>query len=222
MNELNISQILPNKKLLRVLAKAYQPCPKFGICAEAKFDPSSGHIPRGFIGATAALEDVKVIFLFSEPGHPHINETYPDTNSVDLLAAGVKKTYESFKNSTDKFHENTRWVMNQIWNHLSFDEQLKYVWLTEGRLCSISKEIGWFNDKECAKFLLLDQIKLLPNATIIAFGNKAMKRLNSIKKFISNPILTAYALAPPGANHHPAKPSWISAIENIKEKEYSS
>jgi len=31
-------------------------------------------------------------------------------------------------------------------------------------------------------------------------------------------LLPAYALAPPGANHRPARPSWEAALAMIKER----
>jgi hypothetical protein len=43
---------------------------------------------------------------------------------------------------TDLFHRNVRWFLHELFPGLSFDEQLRRVWLTEGRLCSIAKEIG--------------------------------------------------------------------------------
>ena len=46
-----------DSRLIEILRKM-QLCDNFGVCAEAKYDPSMGHIPRGFSGATGALEQV--------------------------------------------------------------------------------------------------------------------------------------------------------------------
>ena len=210
--------LLPNEKILAVLEAAYHPCSNFGICPQAKFDPRTGHIPRGFLGATGKLSDVKVVFLFAEPGHPHDGEIYSDISGVELLKSGLGHVYNCFKNSRDQFHANTRWVMNQIWPNLTFDQQLKHVWLTEGRLCSITNEIGYFNDTICGKRFLIAQLNLLSRATVIAFGGKAERRLAQIRGDISNFTISAYSLSPPGANHKPAKPSWLKAVEFVKEQ----
>ena len=89
--------------------------------------------------------------------------------------------------------------------------------MTESRFCSIDQEIGNVsgpNKSLCAEELLMPQINLLPNATTVLFGGKARKRIGSL---IPNSI-SAYALAPPGANHQPARPSWLRAIEIIECK----
>jgi len=83
----NKTTVLPNKKMLDVLLKAYSPCVNIGVCREAKFDPLSGHVPRGFLGCTGNLEDVKVIFVFAEPGHPHQEEKYTPGNEIELLSS---------------------------------------------------------------------------------------------------------------------------------------
>ena len=104
--------------------------------------------------------------------------------------------------------------MDQLYPEKSFDEQLKHVWLTEGRLCSINVEIGPMQKNVCAPTYLSKQIKLLPSATIVGFGSKAKPYLSRL----GENFIKAYALAPPGANHKPARPSWLSAIEQIKHK----
>lgn len=65
----------PDDELSALLLEAYEPCSninvKSGICPQAKWDPESGHIPRGFLGAMGALDDVELVMVFAEPGHPH-------------------------------------------------------------------------------------------------------------------------------------------------------
>lgn len=55
---------------------------------------------------------------------------------------------------------------------------------------------------------------MLPNATVVAFGGKAQDYVRRLKV----EHVKAYALAPPGANHTPARPSWENALENIKSR----
>lgn len=91
---------------------------------------------------------------------------------------------------------------------------MRHVWLTEGRLCSIDNEIGNVKDRTCASRYLRRQLAALPNATVVAFGGKAQRYLDGL----GIARIDAYALAPPGAYHKPAKPSWIAAIEAVKAK----
>lgn len=156
--------------------------------------------------------------VFSEPGHPHHNEHYdPDVAPTALLEAGLRHVYDCFKNSTDLFHRNVRWFMSQLYPDLTFDQQLRKVWLTEGRLCSIDVEIGSTRDRTCASTYLSRQISLLNNASVVAFGGKAKSYLGGLRLS----AIEAYALAPPGANHSPAKPSWEAAIARIEARRHS-
>lgn len=207
--------MLPTEQMKSLLLDAYRPCQFFGQCREAKWGPGSGHIPRGYVGATGTPQDVEVVMVFSEPGHPHENESYDASlGADDLMAACTSHAYNSFKNGTDLFHRNARWFISQLYPDMTFDAQLQRVWLTEGRLCSIDVEIGKTTDRICAANYLLGQIRLLPNATVVAFGGKAKHYL----KGLGVDFIGAYALAPPGANHKPARPSWQAAIAEIERR----
>ncbi len=206
---------LPSEQLFAVMREAY-PCKHFGSCKQAKFDPKAGHVPRGFLGATGDLNDVEAIFVLAEPGHPHHDEQYSDAAPAEqLLAEAISHTYKSYRFGTDAFHRNMRWVMDQLWP-CNFDEQLDRVWITEGRLCSIDSEIGAFNDKLCAPTYLGRQIGLMPSAAIVLFGGKARQRVVGVRELAGRTVIEARALAPPGANHKPARPSWQAAIDAIR------
>lgn len=208
---------LPNEELLAVMREAYG-CLHFGTCRQAKFDPKSGQIPRGFLGATGDLTDVEAIFIIAEPGHPHPDERYSDeARPEQLLSEAVRHTYRSYRDGTDLFHRNMRWVMDQLWSG-SFDEKLGRVWITEGRLCSIDNEIGAFNDKLCAPTYLSRQLSLMPSAPIVLFGGKARQRVAGFSGLENRLVIEARALAPPGANHKASKPSWESAIDIIRSR----
>lgn len=205
----------PNTALLAVLLEAYRPCRNFGTCREAQWNPARGQIPRGFLGATGELTDVELVMVFSEPGHPHADESHnTDLDPLGTLDSGLRHTYHCYKTRTDPFHRNVRWFMSQLYPDLSFDDQLRHVWLTEGRLCSIDVEIGATKDRTCADHYLARQLELLPNATVVAFGSKAKHYLRRM----DTDWLGAYALAPPGANHRPARPSWEAAITEVEAR----
>ncbi len=202
----------PHQSLVEVLLPAYSPCSNFGTCPEAVWQPKAGHMPRGFLGATGELAEVRLVMIFAEPGHAYGEEYDPNITPVDLMLEGVKHTYSCFASGRDLFHRNARWFLSELFPGLSFDEQLKHVWMTEGRLCSVANEIGGMKDRTCASRYLLQQINLLPNATVVAFGGKAQDYM----KLVNRNWTKAIALSPPGANHRSAKPSWLAAIEEIR------
>lgn len=205
----------PNDRLSVLLQAAYQPCDHFGICSEAKWDPAIGHIPRGFLGAMGELEDVEVVMVFAEPGHPNPAEGYdPAASPINLLESGALRTYHAFASGLDLFHRNVRWFMSQLYPELTFEQQLQHVWLTEGRLCSINNEIGSTRDHRCAQHYLRAQLQMLPNATVVAFGGKAQDYVGSL----GVEHLKTYALSPPGCNRRTAKPSWGGAIKQIEHR----
>lgn len=210
--------LAPNNALLNILLEAYRPCENFGLCREAIWNPDEGHIPRGFLGATGELEDIEVVMIFAEPGHAHGEEQYdPKAEPLDLLMSGVRHTYNCFSSGHDLFHRNARWFISNLFPDLSFDQQLRHVWMTEGRLCSIANEIGNVRDRTCARSFLIPQLELLPQAAVVAFGGKAQDYLKGQMR----DWLRAYALAPPGANHTTARPSWEAAIAEIKARRLS-
>ena len=162
---------LPNEQILSIVRDAYQPCGNFGKCREAKWDPERGHVPRGFLGATGEPKEVEVVMVFSEPGDPHEDESYDaDLAPQGLLRSAMRHTYNCFHSHADPFHKNVRWFMSEIYPDLTFDQQLHHTWLTEGRLCSIGKESGSTKDRTCASHYLAQQIEMLPNAVVVAFG----------------------------------------------------
>jgi hypothetical protein len=209
------SAIEPNSQMLALLLAAYQPCANFGTCREAKWDPARGHIPRGFLGATGDLRDVEVVMVVSEPGQPHLDEAYdPALSPRELLMCGLRHTYSCLKDSKDLFHKNVRGFMQRLWPDLDFDEELRHVWLTEGRLCSIEKEIGSTRDTICATTFLKKQLELLAHASVVAFGRKAQFYLRGLN--VAH--IEATALAPPAANSSSARLSWNQAITRIEDR----
>ena len=207
---------LPNEQIRSVMLDAYRPCRNFGKCREAKWDPEHGQLPRGFLGATGEPEDVEVVMVFGEPGRPHDGEVYDAHSGPEsLLRSGMQYTYNCHQSGKDQFHKNVRWFMSEIYPGLTFDQQLRRVWLTEGRLCSIDNETGSTTDRTCASNYLVRQISMLPKATVVAFGTRKAQRY---LKGIGISFIPAYALSQPGCNFAGARPSWLAAIEQIKAR----
>jgi hypothetical protein len=192
-----------NPSLVKLLAPAYAPCSAFaGKCGEMRRSPAQGHVPRGFLGAAGALNDIELVHVFAEPGDPHDGEKHEG-----LVSAYRYATY-AFETGKDQFHRNVRAILDICWPGLSFGEQMTKVWMTESVLCSATKEgssVSAAATSECGRRYLAAQFELLPHALVVALGSKAQKRLRSIgfTKFLS-----AFAVAPPGCNFSGAQESW--------------
>lgn len=212
---MSMTVTLPHADIQKILLPAYAPCTGFGTCAEAVWNPAKGHVPRGFLGACGKLEEVRAVMVFAEPGGVYPTDRYGASLSAqNLLAATVAETGRIISTSQDQFHRNVRWFIDQILPGQDFSTQLRGVWLTEGRLCSVAQEIGGRKDRSCADRYLARQIALMPNAVVIGFGNKAQAYLSAL----GIDHCAARALAPPGANHRPARPSWEAAIAEVKRR----
>jgi len=203
---------LPNNELLHVLEPAYAPCEGFcGACHMLSWSPETGHIPRGFLGATGALSEVELVLVFAEPGDPHENERH------ESIHTALTYTCEAKKNGVDLFHRNVRQILDLCFPEESFDAQLRKTWMTESLLCSAPKEGGsvpasaW---RLCGELYLKPQLELVPNALVVALGKKAQSRLESI----GVPFFAAGAAAPPGCNFKGARESWQAAAEELRAR----
>lgn len=200
-----------NTRLLSILVNAYKPCPEyFNVCKDMRWEPESGHVPRGFNGATGDLEEVELVLVFAEPGDPHKNESHTGIDTV------IPYAIECFKIGKDQFHRNVRHVLDLCWPGETYDNQLRRVWMTESVLCSARREGGHVSmsiARACVRRYLLPQIKLLPNAVVAALGRKAQGRLQGVVDYYP-----AYAVAPPGCNKKEAKASWIELASVVKAR----
>ena len=211
----------PHPELIDVLRHAYLPCSNIdvcdGVCPEAKWRPAEGHIPRGFLGATGDLEEVELVMLCDQPGRPHKGEVYdadPKADPTELLLASVQYAHKCFSACEYQFHQNARWFMKKRYSKLSFDEQLRRVWVTQSRLCSIAN--GNERDPTCAKRYLASQIDLLPKAMVVAFGQKAQRRMRQLAKHHRTNVRwwCAPSLAP--RNLRQARLDWEEVVAELK------
>ncbi|MDH4560644.1 hypothetical protein E8F06_06530 [Pseudomonas sp. BN411] len=124
------------------------------------------------------------------------------------------------RDGKDLFHRNVRWILDQCFPSLTFDEQLRKVWMTESVLCSASIEGGnvpasaW---RACTASYLKPQIALFSRALVVALGNKAQSRLKSI----AVPYLPAAAAAPPGCNFKGSRESWGAIAQELSRRRLS-
>ena len=158
----------PAIELLDVLHPAYSPCRGFTTrCAGvARWAPESGHVPRGYLGATGRLDDVDLVLLVAEPGDPHEGAVMePRDERKRLAAETVADTYRCFVEGTDRFHRNVREVVDMALPGMSFATQLSKVWITNTYLCSAPQEGGTVPaaaERFCAETYLRKVLALLP------------------------------------------------------------
>ena len=204
-----------NQRLRSTLIDAYSPCQEFGgMCHEMRWDPSAGHVPRGFCGASASLDDVRLVLVVAEPGNPHPTERHPST-PTEAIQSTYAYTLECFRTGTDLFHRNVRSILDLCWPDTSFDIQMTRTWITESVLCSAVTEGGAVRSAvaaTCRGRYLDKQLALLPHAVVAALGSKAAKRMAG-REFIA-----AAAAAPPGCNFRGARESWHAIASEVRRR----
>lgn len=208
---------LPCPEVRDILLDALSPCPHFsGVCAGVcRWDPASGHIPRGYLGATGRPDEVQLVMVLAEPGDPHDDERYDPVEAKDaLLASFCAHSFDCFTGGRDLFHRNQREIVGQCFPGMSLEEQLRRVWMVDAMLCSAPKEAGHVPSRvwrTCVETYLERQIALFPKAVIAAFGHKASTRLRGLDN-----VLYAKALAPPGCNFRGARESWYEVVDAVR------
>ena len=192
-----------NSTIAEILQPAYAPCAGFkGPCADMRWDPKEGHVPRGFRGATGSIDEIELVLVFAEPGDPHPHEKHTG------LTSAYECSSRNFETGRDQFHRNVRSILDACWPGIPLDLQMRKVWMTESVLCSAPEEGGRVHSsvtKECGRRYLLPQLRLLPRALVVALGRKAEKRLQAIGFLDFIPVA---AVAPPGCNFPGARESW--------------
>ena len=205
-------------KLKEVLKPAYR-CVGFDSTCDPpmRWTPHSGHVPRGFYGATGDLEEVRLVLVLAEPGDPSPNpgpeECYEDVESA------FDFTGRCFLTAGGQGHENVRNLIYRCFPGLSLVDAMREVWITESVLCSAPSPgatVGADIERFCAERYLLDQLRLFPNATVAALGkSKPVKRLNRYRDHIPNRIVECGAVFPPGCNFKSTKDSWDRLVDIV-------
>lgn len=197
-------------ELAAVLAPAYQPCAHLsGACAGMCWSPASGHVPRGFCGATGSLREVKLVLVVAEPGDPHPGERH---NGLDSALA---YTESALRDGTDLFHRNVRALIDLCFPGQEVTEQLRQTWITESVLCSASTEggnvpaVSW---RACGATFLRPQLSLFPGAVKVALGSKARDRMSAL----GLDFIATGAVAPPGCNRREAKANWNEIAAKVR------
>lgn len=177
-----------------------------------RWDPAAGHVPRGFFGATAGVSNVELVLVVAEPGDPMPGESHTGLDSAYEYAM------DAFRRGRTLFHQNVRYILDRCWPGMSFDDQLKRVWMTESILCSASFEggrVGSAIARACGSRFLRPQLTLMPHAVVAALGGKARERLRlaGISDFIE-----AASVAPPGCNFKGSRESWDKVAAAVRAR----
>lgn len=210
----------PSPAVLFLLNAAYEPCPGFaGGCRQAVWDPSAGHVPRGFCGAISGTADVQLVLVCAEPGDPHHTESHAgDGSAAGRLESVSRYAWECFASGKDLFHRNVRTLLSLCWPGATFEDQMKRTWITDSVLCSATQECGpvpGSMERECAARYLVPQLGQFPNAIVVALGRKAERRLRQAG---ASGFVHAYSVAPPGCNHTPARASWERIAALVQDR----
>ena len=204
---IRLSQHLP-PEMTEILLPAFKPCQHFsGQCAAMKWAPDIGHAPRGFCGATGSIQEVELVLVVAEPGDPHEGAVISGATEEALLLDSHNQTLRTLDRSTDVFHKNIRYILEQCWPDKSPQDRLRKVWITESVLCSARTEGGSVPrdaERACAETYLRKQIDLFPSATIVAMGKKAQRRMAGL----GCTYMSVAAAAPPYGVRQAARDSW--------------
>jgi hypothetical protein len=189
-----------------------------------RWQPAAGHIPRGWIGATSqSTSTVRLIIVAAEPGDPADGEQYDENlDARSMLAEAAEFGYSHLIDTTllrggrpAPYHRNLRSIISLCWPDFDLQEQLARTWITSAVLCSAPKSggpVGAAIVRECVNRYLRPEIALMPDAYVLALGDKAANRLRSV------------GLIPNGQAQHPSarpntKPegSWRTAAAAFRD-----
>jgi hypothetical protein len=180
-----LTPLRPAQELIDILLPAFGPCPAMqGNChGHVRWCPEKGDIPRGFRGGTGRPDSIELVLVCAEPGDAYKDEHYCDPKALDKLLSAYRQGHRHIESPRDSFAKNIREILKLAFPKLGLAEQLQRTWITEAVLCSARKECGRVPSKverECVSRYLVRQLRLLPNARIVALGRKAWRRLQAI------------------------------------------
>lgn len=198
--------------LLRILQPAY-PCPEFtDTCKEwARWCPTGGHVPRGFLGACGNVSEVELVFVLAEPGDPYPGEKH------DGLDSAYNFLLSRFRAALSVRTKNLRSIIDSCWPRMPLDKQMTKVWITNSVLCSASEEGGTVprrSEKLCGERYLLKEIAVFQNGLVIALGGKAARRLRALGITDFSPV---GAVTLPGCNFPKTRASWQSVPTELQK-----
>jgi hypothetical protein len=177
----------PAPELAEILQAALAPCPHFAdVCAGyACWDPARGYVPRGYLGATGRVGEVRLVLATAEPGEPDDGEAYAGTPRA-MLEAVAARSLAAFErgpranSAPAPFHRNLRKILDFCWPGDSLQDQLVKTWIAPAVLCTtpvFGMPIPRVMETTCARAYFRQTIEALGDVYIVALGAKAHARL---------------------------------------------
>ncbi len=207
-----------NTELRKILEPAYQPCVHLicGVCKDVcAWQPNRGLVPRGFGGANATADMVRLVLVTSEPGDPGDDEKYAGS-AGDMMSTAMDYRFKYLSRGGlrrngrgEPFTQNLLAILDLCWPGLHLDRQLERTWLTNSVKCSAPESGGDFTraiEKVCVDTYLKKELALFPHAFVIALGWKAAYRLR--RTGVRCDITAKHPSARPVSN---PKDSWRAA-----------
>jgi hypothetical protein len=217
------------EKQLRTMLVNMQTCSNFKDCG-ADYAPKKGHVPRGFSGATCNPDEVYLVIVSAQPSKPFTKDKKPFLEEIysgdPVRDVDVVLGAEYLRSSATDYHANIRTFMNDVFQNVSshFDRQLKHVWVTQSRHCSIVEKPGGKKSGNigkpvrliCSRTHLVEQVKLFPNAIVLLAGSKAREAREEIAR-LRRPISSCFSFAPLNSQKVEAKESHQQAAIECKD-----
>ena len=107
-----------------------------------------------------------------------------------------------------------RWFLDRLYCGMDFDNQLRRVWITQSRLCSLDNSGARYREglyRLCRDDYLSAQLRVLPHVQVVAFGGKAQEALRRLKV----PAINVPHPSARGAEE-PKREEWERAIAKLK------
>ena len=116
------------------------------------------------------------------PGH---EDAYvDDLDPADMVRRVVDFVHWTYVDRHGIVQCVVRWFLDRLFCGMDFDDQLRRVWITQSRLCSLDKSGARYREplyRLCRDEYLTAQLRLLPRVPIVAFGGKAQEALRRLK-----------------------------------------
>lgn len=201
---------MTNKQLLETLLPTYDPCEELQLrCKEMLYDPFSGHIPRGFYGASGELGEVQLVMILMEP-------TMPGGKPANGgIWSALEDAKDAYLNERSVGHQRVRRILRNSFPGLSLPKDvMRRVWITESVLCS-KPETG-IRDRHvqaCVTRYLVRQLELIPNAIIAAMEVETYRRVSKHAPEYKGRIMKCHA---PFGYRRGWSPTWDDLAERVR------
>lgn len=183
-----------------------------------------------FRGDSPALDEVYLVIVSAQPSKPFTKDKKPFLEEIysgdPVRDVDVVLGAEYLRSSATDYHANIRTFLDDVFPQFcgDFDRQLKHVWVTQSRHCSIVEKPGGKKSGNirkpvrliCSRAHLVEQVKLFPNAIVLFAGEKPKQMRGEVKKIHKN-TTDCFSFAPLNSQKVAAKESHQQAAIECKD-----